>query len=86
MIALTGILLHGQLGRHTDADLVNNMLEETLSTLEVGEHPIVHSIGFHYPLVGMDKLINKTGLTRSMSKRSSPDNSACEGFFGQLKN
>ena len=27
------------------------------------------------------------GLTRSMSKKGcSPDNSACEGFFGRLKN
>ena len=27
------------------------------------------------------------GLTRSMSKKDcSPDNSACEGFFGRLKN
>ena len=31
--------------------------------------------------------MNKAGLTRSMSKKGcSPDNSACEGFFGRLKN
>lgn len=31
--------------------------------------------------------MENTGLTRSMSKKGcSPDNSACEGFFGRLKN
>lgn len=31
--------------------------------------------------------MEKAGLTRSMSKKGcSPDNSACEGFFGCLKN
>ena len=31
--------------------------------------------------------MEKAGLHRSMSKKGcSPDNSACEGFFGRLKN
>ena len=31
--------------------------------------------------------MDKAGLTRSMSKKGySPDNSACEGVFGRLKN
>jgi len=31
--------------------------------------------------------MNSNGLTRSMSKKDcSPDNSACEGVFGRLKN
>jgi transposase InsO family protein len=31
--------------------------------------------------------MEKAGLTRSMSRKGcSPDNSACEGFFGRLKN
>ena len=31
--------------------------------------------------------MNEAGLTRSMSKKGcSPDNSACEGFFGRMKN
>ena len=31
--------------------------------------------------------VEKAGLIRSMSKKGcSPDNSACEGFFGRLKN
>lgn len=31
--------------------------------------------------------MDTAGLTRSMSKKGcSPDNSACEGFFGRMKN
>ena len=31
--------------------------------------------------------MDEAGLTRSMSKKGcSPDNSACEGFFGRMKN
>lgn len=31
--------------------------------------------------------MESAGLTRSMSKKGcTPDNSACEGFFGRLKN
>jgi transposase InsO family protein len=31
--------------------------------------------------------MEQAGLTRSMSKKGcSPDNSACEGFFGRMKN
>ena len=31
--------------------------------------------------------MNRAGLIRSMSKKGcSPDNAACEGFFGRLKN
>ncbi|EFU72796.1 hypothetical protein HMPREF9088_2366 [Enterococcus italicus DSM 15952] len=31
--------------------------------------------------------MNKANLSRSMSEKGcSPDNSACEGFFGRLKN
>lgn len=38
------------------------------------------------PLGGMDKIAQEAGLIRSMSKKGcSPDNSACEGFFGHLK-
>lgn len=73
-----GYIVAWTIGTSPDADLVNNMLEETLSTLEVGEHPIVHSDrGFHYRWSGWIELINKTGLTRSMSKKGCyPDNSA----------
>lgn len=83
-----GYVVAWTIGTSPDADLVNNMLEETLSTLKVGEHPIVHSDrGCHYHWPGWIELINKAVLVRSMSKKGcSPDNSVCEGFFGRLKN
>lgn len=49
--------------------------------------PIVHSDrGCHYRWPEWIEIIESAGLTRSMSKKGcSPDNSACEGFFGHLK-
>ena len=36
---------------------------------------------------GWIKRVQNAGLTRSMSRKGcSPDNSACEGFFGKMKN
>ena len=53
-----------------------------------GENTIVHSDrGCHYRWPGWIALMSKHGLQRSMSRKGcSPDNSACEGFFGRLKN
>jgi putative transposase len=40
-----------------------------------------------YRWPGWIERMEKANLTRSMSKKGcSPDNSACEGFFGRLKN
>lgn len=71
-----------------NAKLVNTMFDNALETLEVNEHPIVHSDrGAHYRWPGWIERIKTFGLTQSMSKKGcSPDNSACEGFFGRLKN
>ena len=55
----------------------------------IGEaNMIVHSDhGFHYRLGCWISRMDKYGYIRSMSKKScSPDNSACEGFFGTIKN
>ena len=48
----------------------------------------VHSDrGCHYRWSGWIQRMDEAGLTRSMSKKGcSPDNSACEGFFGRMKN
>ena len=75
-------------GTSPNADLVNSMLDGAISTLKEGEAPIVHSDrGCHYRWPGWIERMEKAGLTRSMSKKGcSPDNSACEGFFGRLKN
>lgn len=71
-----------------DAKLVNSMLDEAIATLNYDEHPIVHSDrGCHYRWPGWIERMEKAHLYRSMSKKGcSPDNAACEGFFGQMKN
>jgi len=85
---LDGKLVSWTIGTSPDAELVNTMLDDAISTLAEGEHPIVHSDrGCHYRWPGWIERMDKAGLTRSMSKKGcSPDNSACEGFFGRLKN
>ena len=64
------------------------MLDQAVGKLKEGERPIVHSDrGCHYRWPGWIERINKAGLKRSVSKkRCTSDNSACEGFFGRLKN
>lgn len=71
-----------------DSNLVNTMLLNAINKLNVSETPLVHSDrGVHYRWPGWIKIMNEAGLTRSMSKKGcSPDNSACEGVFGRLKN
>lgn len=64
------------------------MQDTAILGLAVDEHPIVHSAcGGHYRWPGWIERMDEVGLTRSMSKKGcSPDNSACEGFFGRVKN
>ena len=59
-----------------------------IAELPDGCYPTVHSDrGGHYRWPGWIERMERAGLTRSMSKKGcSPDNSACEGFFGRLKN
>ena len=72
----------------TNAEFVNSMLDNGISVLEDGEKPIIHSDrGCHYRWPGWIGRMDTAGLTCSMSKKAcSPDNAACEGFFGCLKN
>ena len=83
-----GLVTSWSIGTSPDAELVNGMLDAAISTLNPGEQPIVHSDrGAHYRWPGWLDRMNEAGLTRSMSKKGcSPDNAACEGFFGRLKN
>ncbi len=64
------------------------MLDRAINILKEEDHPIVHSDRRgHCRRQGWIKRMQKAGLTRSMSKKGcSPDNAACEGFFGRLKN
>ena len=83
-----GLPVSWTIGQSPDAELVNTMLDTAVSMLREDEKPIVHSDrGVHYRWPGWIERMEKAGLTRSMSKKGcSPDNSACEGFFGRLKN
>ena len=84
---LDGMPVSWTVGTSPNAKLANTMLEQAIKTLKPGEHPIVHSDrGCHYRWPDWIKIMEDAKLTRSMSKKGcSPDNSACEGFFGHLK-
>jgi len=83
-----GKVVSWKLSQRADAALVNDMLDAALATLTPASHPVIHSDrGAHYRWPGWIKRCNAAGLIRSMSaKASCPDNAACEGFFGRLKN
>ena len=83
-----GLLVTWSIGTSPYASLVNTMLDNAIQLLAPDEKPIVHSDrGAHYRWPGWISLIESNGLRRSMSKKGcSPDNSACEGVFGRLKN
>lgn len=68
--------------------LANSSLLKACKILKEGEHPIIHSDrGVHYQWKDWKDICDKYNLTRSMSKKGCcADNSACEGFFGRLKN
>ena len=82
-----GMPVAWSIGTSPNAELSNSMLRAAVSTLGPDEKPIVHSDrGCHYRWPEWISIIKDAGLTRSMSKKGcSPDNAACEGFFGRLK-
>ena len=83
-----GLVISWSIGAHPDAELVNTMLDAAIETVADGNaRPIVHSDrGAHYRWPGWLSRIGDAKLIRSMSRKAcSPDNAACEGFFGRLK-
>lgn len=83
-----GMVVSWSIGTSPNADLVNSMLDQAISTLGRGEHPTIHTDrGGHYRWPGWIERMEAAGLTRSMSKKAcTADNAACEGFFGRIKN
>ena len=83
-----GLLVTWSIDTSPDSHLVNTMLDATVQQLRPDEKPLVHSDrGIHYRCPGWINRMNSYGLTRSMSKKGCyPDNSACEGVFGRIKN
>lgn len=83
-----GMVVSWSIGTSPNAELVNTMLDAAIETVAGSDRrPIVHSDrGAHYRWPGWLSRAAKANLTRSMSRKAcSPDNAACEGFFGRLK-
>jgi putative transposase len=84
-----GLVVSWSIGTRPDAELVNTMLDAAIDTvIASSDRPVVHSDrGGHYRWPGWLTRMADARLTRSMSRKAcSPDNAACEGFFGRLKN
>lgn len=84
-----GMVISWTIGTSPDAELVNTMLDDAIGNLRGGEHPITHTDRgcHHYRWPGWISRMDNAGLIRSMSRKGcTPDNSACEGFFGRIKN
>ena len=83
-----GLVVSWSIGTRPDAELVNTMLDSAIeSAAGCKERPVVHSDrGAHYRWPGWLSRMQSARLIRSMSRKGcSPDNAACEGFFGRLK-
>lgn len=83
-----GMLPAWSISTKADSRLANSMLDKAIATLKDDEKPIIHSDrGNHYRWPSWIERMEAAGLTRSMSmKGCSPDNAACEGLFGRIKN
>ena len=83
-----GLVVSWTIGTRPDADLVNTMLDAAIKGVaNSNDRPVVHSDrGGHYRWPGWLSRMHNAKLIRSMSRKGcSPDNAACEGFFGRLK-
>lgn len=83
-----GLLVTWRIDTSPDSNLVNTMLDSAIQQLQPDERSIVYSgRGVHYRWPGWVNHMNSYGLTRSTSRKGGfPDNSACEGVFGRIKN
>lgn len=83
-----GGLTSWSIGTRPNEALTNRSLLDACQTLKEDEHPILHSDrGCHYRWPTWIAITEENGVRRSMSKKGcSPDNAACEGFFGRFKN
>jgi transposase InsO family protein len=83
-----GLVVSWTIATRPDAELVNTMLDAAIEVVaECEKRPVIHSDrGAHYRWPGWLKRVHEAKLIRSMSRKGcSPDNAACEGFFGRLK-
>ena len=85
---IDGLVVSLSIGTRPDSDLVNMMLDAAIERVACSEkRPVIHSDrGAHYRWPGWLTRVSNAKLIRSMSRKGcSPDNAACEGFFGRLK-
>jgi transposase InsO family protein/transposase-like protein len=83
-----GMVVSWSIGTRPNAELVNTMLDAAIDKVAASsKRPLVHSDrGGHYRWPGWLARMAEAKLVRSMSRKGcSPDNAACEGFFGRLK-
>lgn len=83
-----GMLVTWRISEHPNAELVNGMLDDVIARLDSNSKPIIHTDrGCHYRWPGWIERMEANGYIRSMSEKGcSPDNAACEGLFGRIKN
>ena len=83
-----GMLVTWRISEHPNADLVNGMLDDVIANIGTKSKPIIHTDrGCHYRWPGWIERMEINVYTRSMSqKECSPDNAACEGLLGRIKN
>lgn len=83
-----GLVVSRSIGTHPSANLVSSMRDAAIDAVQGSEsRAVIHSDrGAHYRWPGWLLRVHDAKLVRSMScKGCSPDNAACEGFFGRLK-
>ena len=83
-----GMLVTWRISEHPNADFVNGMLDDVIANMDAKSKPIIHTDrGCHYRWPGWIERMEINGYARSMSQKGcSPDNAACEGLFGRIKN
>ena len=84
---LAGEVVGCRISSSPNAKLANDTLDQAVRLHPGVEGTVIHSDrGAHYRWPGWIERVEKYRMVRSMSKKGcSPDNAACEGFFGRLK-
>jgi len=82
-----GEIVSYQMSERPVFELVGRMLKKALARLSKHERPLLHSDqGWQYQMSAYRRMLEKRGLTQSMSRRANcHDNAAMESFFGTLK-
>ncbi|MFC6478494.1 IS3 family transposase, partial [Pseudomonas asuensis] len=76
-----------EMARRPVFDMVRDMIGKAFQRLRRNEAPLLHSDqGWHYQMPAFGRLLERRGLTQSMSRRGNClDNAAMESFFAVLK-